>query len=78
MIHIMPTKKEANAMETARLLLNGVFRYHGLHNSVISDRDPRLLNTFWSSLCQMLDIQHKPTTTYHPSANGLVERANQN
>ena len=77
MVHLMATRKNATAESTANLLLNHVFKYHGLPRSIISDRDPRLINAYWSSLCTALDIHHKPTTAYHPSANGLVERANQ-
>ncbi len=31
-------------------------------------------SALWAGLCSLLNIQHSPTTAYHPQLNGLVER----
>jgi len=31
-------------------------------------------SALWAGLCSLLNIQHSPTTAYHPQSNGLVER----
>uniref|UniRef100_H3G5F1 Integrase catalytic domain-containing protein n=1 Tax=Phytophthora ramorum TaxID=164328 RepID=H3G5F1_PHYRM len=38
----------------ARLFLDGVFRYHGLPETIISDRDPRFTSAFWKTLFHLL------------------------
>ena len=41
MAHYIPTTKEVDAQETARLLLNHVWKYHGTPREIISDRGPQ-------------------------------------
>ncbi len=33
-----------------------------------------ITSALWEGLCSLLNIQHSPTTAYHPQSNGLVER----
>jgi hypothetical protein len=42
----------------------------------ITDRDPRLVHSFWEHLCKWLGIDHRKTTTFHTQADGAVERLN--
>jgi hypothetical protein len=37
-------------------------------------RGPQFTSAVWAALCRLLNIQHIPTTAYHPQSNGLVER----
>ena len=46
MVHFAPCRKEVTAMEYAKLLVDHVFRLHGLPEVIISDRDPRFTNKF--------------------------------
>jgi hypothetical protein len=32
------------------------------------------MSALWVGLCSLLNIQHSPTTAYHPQSNGLVEQ----
>ena len=41
----------------AEVILNVVVRYHGLPNSIMSDRGSLFTSKFWSSLCYFLDIK---------------------
>jgi len=41
---------------------------------VTSDKGVQFTSAVWNGLCQKLGIAHKLTTSYHPQANGLVER----
>ena len=77
MVHLIPTSKATSARDVAQIFMDNIIRLHGVPRVIHSDRDPRLINSFWSELCKLLDIDHRPTTSYHPSANGLVERMNQ-
>jgi len=44
---------------------------------ITSDRGVQFTSSLWNSLCQLLQIQHHPTTEYHPQSNGMVERVHQ-
>ena len=77
MVHLIPTSKGTSARDVANLFISNIVRLHGIPRTVHSDRDARLINNFWSELCRILDIDHRPTTAYRPSSNGLVERMNQ-
>ena len=40
MAHFILTTDKVTAKETAELFLQNVFRYHGLPDNIVSDRDP--------------------------------------
>ncbi len=42
-------------------------------DTITSDRGPQFTSNIWNSLCLLLQIKHRPTTAYHPQANGMVE-----
>ena len=72
--HLVPTRKDSTAVQTARLLLLHVFRLHGLPRVLRSDRDRRVVSHYWVDLCAALGIKPTPTVAFHPRANGAVER----
>ena len=76
MVHLIPCKSTATSADVAQLLIQHIVRLHGVPRSIHSDRDSRLIARFWKELCNQLGIIHKYSTPYHPSSNGLVERAN--
>src|SRR5579859_4893743 len=41
MAHFIPTTDKVTVKETAELFLRNIFRYHGLPDNIVSDRDPR-------------------------------------
>jgi transposase InsO family protein len=62
------------AADCARALFAGwVFRF-GVPATITSDRGAQFTSALWAGLCSLLNIQHSPTTSYHPQWNGLVER----
>ena len=82
MCHYIPcTAKEADkgtsAPAMARLFLNCVFRLHGLPETIVSDRGPQFISSFWEYLTTSLGIKRKHSTAYHPQTDGQMERANQ-
>ena len=46
--------------------------------NITSDRGSQFTSELWSSMCKLLGAQLRPTTAYHPQANGLVERFHRN
>ena len=46
----------------------------GVPRALISDQDVRFLSAFWQELHRLLGTQLRMTSTYHPAADGAVER----
>jgi hypothetical protein len=46
----------------------------GVQDAVTSDRGIQSMSTLWAAVCELLGIEHHPTSAYHPQANGMVER----
>ncbi len=62
------------AADCARALFAGWVSRFGVSATITSDRGAQFTSALWADLCSMLNIQHSPTTAYHPQSNGLVER----
>ncbi|KAL7280850.1 hypothetical protein ACG7TL_005794 [Trametes sanguinea] len=61
----------------AWLFLDRVFRYHGLPESLVSDRGSTFVSSFWKELTALLRVQLRHSTAYHPQTDGLTECTNQ-
>lgn len=75
--HFIPCKESMTAVELAWLFLDRIFRYHGLPESIISDRGSLFVSHFWKELTTLLQVDHRTSTAYHPQTDGLTERTNQ-
>ncbi len=60
--------------DCARALFTGWVSRFGVPATITSDRGAQFTSALWAGLCSLLNIQHSPTTAYHPQSNGLVER----
>ena len=82
MRHYIPcTAKEADSGTSApfmaRLLLDLVFRLHGLPDTIVSECGSQFLSAFWEHLTSSLGIKPKLSTAYHPQTYGRTEWENQ-
>ncbi|KAE9312284.1 hypothetical protein PR003_g19806 [Phytophthora rubi] len=75
-VHLAPVAAEVMADESAELFLDLVFRHHGLPESIVSDRDPRVTSAFWTLLFALLGTRLLMSTTGHPETDGQTERVN--
>ncbi|GKC35165.1 putative reverse transcriptase domain-containing protein [Tanacetum coccineum] len=67
--------RETDPMEKlARLYIKEVVARHGIHVSIICDRDPRFASRFWRSLQKALGTSLDMSTAYHPETDGQSER----
>ncbi|EGG22119.1 hypothetical protein DFA_04237 [Cavenderia fasciculata] len=73
MVHLMACTKEIDAVGTAKLLFNNVFRLHGLPSSIVSDRDPRFTSDLWSELMTAIGTKLKMSTPNRPQGDGQTE-----
>ena len=78
--HYIPctcSDEETIAEATAKLLIDNVWRHHGLPNSMLFDRGPQFVSAVWKAWCKILGITAKLSTAYHPETDGQSEIANQ-
>ncbi|GJR28850.1 putative reverse transcriptase domain-containing protein [Tanacetum coccineum] len=67
--------RETDPMEKlARMYLKEVVTRHGIHVSIICDRDPRFASNFWRSLQKALGTNLDMSIAYHPQTDGQSER----
>ncbi|CAK6981241.1 uncharacterized protein LOC108874699, partial [Scomber scombrus] len=76
-VHFVPLPKLPSALETSDLLVQHVFRLHGIPQDIVSDRGPQFTSQVWRGFCQALGVRTSLTSGYHPQSNGQTERANQ-
>lgn len=69
------TNIEASTIQS--FIENRLVLKHGCPLSIITDRGTQMIAKSTQKYLEHRGIRHSPTTTYHPAANGLVERANQ-
>lgn len=77
MAHFTPCTKDITSRDTATLYIDRVFRYHGIPDEIISDRDVCFVSEFWKSFWERLCVQHKMSTGFHPQTDGQTEHVNQ-
>ena len=58
----------------AAFTLSWIARF-GVPDHLTSDPGPQFCSALWLELSQRWGIKYHLTTTYHPQANGMVERA---
>ena len=73
-LEAIPLKEMTATTCTAAFLLHWVSRF-GLPATLTSDRGTQFISDTWQQLCRSLGVQHVTNNSYHPQANGMVERA---
>jgi hypothetical protein len=73
----LPCKTTITGQEVAKLYYDNIYRWFGLPNKVISDRDPRFTSLFAKALAQQLGIKQNVSSAFHPQTDRLSERTNQ-
>jgi len=77
MAHFIATMERMSAEGLARLFWDQVWKLHGLPESIISDRGVQFAAGMMKELNNLLGIQTKLSTAYHPQTDGQTERVNQ-
>ena len=73
----VPYLEGSTATELAYVFYKHIVAYHGLPTQIITDRDKLVVSKFWQSLMDLMGVQHKLSTAYHPQTDGQTERLNQ-
>jgi hypothetical protein len=70
-------KNNIIAEAIGKILFKRVRVHFGIAKTIISYCDNWFLNTFWSSLCLLLDTKFTKSIAFHPQTDGQTEVANQ-
>ena len=73
----IPCHKTINARGMAELFLKYIWCREGYPDSIVSDRGPQFVSSFWAEICRILGIKIKLSTAYHPQTDGQTEIMNQ-
>ena len=76
MDHFIGLYENATGQDVADTFLREVWKLHELPTEIISDIDTKVSGEFWESLCQMLGVKRRRSTSYHPQTDGQTERTN--
>jgi len=77
MAHFIATMEKTSAEGLAKLFRDQVWKLHSLPESIISDRGVQFAAGMMKELNNLLGIQTKLSTAYHPQMDGQTERINQ-
>ncbi|MBW0544052.1 hypothetical protein O181_083767 [Austropuccinia psidii MF-1] len=58
-----PTMSSITSLDLAHLFIKNIFSKHGLPSSFFSDRGPLFVSSFWTNLCQQLNISRDLSTS---------------
>jgi len=73
MTHFVVTTEGTSVEGLARLFRNNMWKLHGLLESVVSDRGPQFVVELTKELNQMLGIETRLLTAFHPQTDGQTE-----
>nr|GEU89976.1 putative reverse transcriptase domain-containing protein [Tanacetum cinerariifolium] len=68
--HFLPIRENDPLDKLARLYLNRIVARHGIHVSIICDRDGRFTSNFWRLFQKALGTYISMSTAYHPETDG--------
>jgi len=77
MAHFIATTEKTSAEGLARLFQDHVWKLHGLPESITLDRGVQFAAGMMKELNNLLGIQTKLSTAYHPQTDRQTERINQ-
>ena len=76
MIHYEPVLATLDAEQRAKVSIEAVIKYHGLPDSIVTNRGPLFISKFWPSLCYYLNVERRLSTAFHPQTDGHTKRQN--
>jgi hypothetical protein len=74
--HFFSIATDFDAAQVVELFFRDIFGLHGLPKTIVSDRDSRLMSTFWQELFRLVGTDLTPISSYHPQTNSQTEIVN--
>jgi len=76
-VYFIATTEKTSVKELTKLFRDYVMKLHRLPKSIILDREVQFIARMMRELNNLLGIQMKLLTVYHPQMDGQMERINQ-
>jgi len=76
MAHFIATTEKTSAEGLAKLFQDHVWKLHRLPENIILDKGVQFAVEMIKELNNLLGIQTKLSTAYHPQTDGQIERIN--
>lgn len=73
MVHLVATKQTYKATDMAEVIFDTVYKLHRLPKWIISDRDLLFTSHFWRILHNLLNVDLRMSSVFHPQTNGTTE-----
>lgn len=74
--HFLELKHPYTALDVSQLFMDGVFKFHRMPKSIVSDRDAIFISKFWKELFSLQNVSLLTSTTYHPQTDWKTEVVN--
>lgn len=74
--HFIPLPSSFSTHNAAEAFVVGIIRLHGPPRTIVSDRDPRFLHSFWQKINRLQGSSLAMSTAYHPQTDGQSEALN--
>jgi hypothetical protein len=72
----IPCHKTIDAKGMAQLFVQWIYRFGHTPESIISDRGPQFISSFWDEFCRIIGVKIKLSTAYHKQTDGQTEIMN--
>ena len=63
-------------MSVAKVFVNEFLLRYGLNGQILTDQRAQFESLLFKEICELLDIDKKRSTSFHPQTNGIQERFN--
>lgn len=73
MVHLVPSRQNYCASDTAELMFDSVYKIHGLLEQIISDHDSLFTSKFWKRLHWLLNVELRMSSAFHPQMDGATK-----
>ena len=72
----IPCHKTIDSRGMAKLFIQWVYRFGHTPESIVSDRGPQFISSFWQEFCRIIGVKIKLSTAYHKETDGQTEIMN--
>jgi hypothetical protein len=74
--HFIALTHPYTAQTVVNLVLDNIFKLHGLPEVIISDKDPIFTSSIWQSLFKAMEVKLHMSSAYHPRTDDQTKRVN--